>query len=106
MSARLASLVCSAPHRQFASGGCAAPAFDRRPATRGIVRPTPDPVASVAIGPQPPPKPGGTAGPSTGTTAEPGPEVEEPVRTTERFVVVRKREGTPATVAEEEDPRS
>jgi len=34
------------------------------------------------------------------------PEVEEPVRTTGRFVVVRKREGTPATVAEEEDPRS
>jgi hypothetical protein len=34
------------------------------------------------------------------------PDVEEPVRTGERFVVVRKREGTPAAIAEEEDPRS
>jgi len=34
------------------------------------------------------------------------PDVEEPVRTDERFVVVRKREGTPAAIAEEEDPRS
>jgi hypothetical protein len=34
------------------------------------------------------------------------PDVEEPVRTTDRFVVVRKREGTPATIAVEEDPRS
>jgi hypothetical protein len=33
-------------------------------------------------------------------------DVEDAVRTTERFVVVRKREGTPATIAEEEDPRS
>lgn len=32
--------------------------------------------------------------------------VEEAVRSTLRFVVVRKREGTPATIAEEEDPRS
>jgi hypothetical protein len=30
----------------------------------------------------------------------------KPVRTDERFVVVRKREGTPAAIAEEEDPRS
>jgi len=34
------------------------------------------------------------------------PDVEEPVRTNERFVVVRKREGKPAAIAEEEDPRS
>jgi hypothetical protein len=34
------------------------------------------------------------------------PDVEEPVRTNERFVVVQKREGTPAAIAEEEDPRS
>lgn len=34
------------------------------------------------------------------------PDVEEPVRTDERFVVVRKREGTPAAIAQEEDPRS
>ncbi len=34
------------------------------------------------------------------------PDVEDAVRTTERFVVVRKREGTPATIAQEEDPRS
>jgi hypothetical protein len=34
------------------------------------------------------------------------PDVEDVVRTTERFVVVRKREGTPATIAQEEDPRS
>ena len=27
-------------------------------------------------------------------------------RTDERFVIVRKREGTPAAIAEEEDPRS
>jgi hypothetical protein len=33
-------------------------------------------------------------------------DVEDAVRTTERFVVVRKREGTPATIAEEDDPRS
>ena len=34
------------------------------------------------------------------------PDVEDAVRRTERFVVVRKREGTPATIAQEEDPRS
>ena len=34
------------------------------------------------------------------------PDVEDADRTTERFVVVRKREGTPATIAQEEDPRS
>jgi hypothetical protein len=34
------------------------------------------------------------------------PDVEEPVWTDERFVIVRKREGTPAAIAEEEDPRS
>ncbi|TMK36948.1 MAG: hypothetical protein E6G58_02975 [Actinobacteria bacterium] len=34
------------------------------------------------------------------------PDLEEPVRATDRFVVVRKREGTPATIVEEEDPRS
>jgi hypothetical protein len=33
-------------------------------------------------------------------------DVEDTVRTIDRFVVVRKREGTPATIAEEEDPRS
>ena len=33
-------------------------------------------------------------------------DVEEPVRTDERFVVVRNLEGTPAAIAEEEDPRS
>jgi hypothetical protein len=33
------------------------------------------------------------------------PEVEEIVEETDRFVVVRKREGAPAEVAEEEDPR-
>ena len=33
-------------------------------------------------------------------------DVEEVVRDTERFTVVRKRGGTPAEVAEEEDPRS
>ena len=34
------------------------------------------------------------------------PDVEEVVRETERFTVVRKHEGTPAEIAEEEDPRS
>jgi len=34
------------------------------------------------------------------------PDVEDTVRTTDRFVVVCKREGTPAAIAEEEDPRS
>ena len=34
------------------------------------------------------------------------PDVEDAVRRTERFVVVRKRQGTPATIAQEEDPRS
>ena len=34
------------------------------------------------------------------------PEVEDPIRSTDRYVVVRKRGGTPATIAEEEDPRS
>lgn len=34
------------------------------------------------------------------------PDVEEVIRETERFTVVRKREGTPAEIAEEEDPRS
>lgn len=34
------------------------------------------------------------------------PNVEDTVRTTDRFVVVRKREGTPAAIAQEEDPRS
>jgi hypothetical protein len=34
------------------------------------------------------------------------PDVEDTVRTTDRFAVVRKREGTPAAIAEEEDPRS
>jgi hypothetical protein len=33
-------------------------------------------------------------------------DVEGVVRETDRFVVVRKKEGTPAEVAEEEDPRS
>ena len=33
-------------------------------------------------------------------------DVEDTLRTTDRFVVVRKREGTPAAIAEEEDPRS
>lgn len=33
-------------------------------------------------------------------------DVEEVVRETERFTVTRKREGTPAEIAEEEDPRS
>jgi hypothetical protein len=33
-------------------------------------------------------------------------DVEEPVHSNERFVIVRKREGTPAAIAEEEDPRS
>src|SRR5439155_17913483 len=32
------------------------------------------------------------------------PDVEETVRTTDRFVVVRKREGIPAAIAEEADP--
>jgi hypothetical protein len=34
------------------------------------------------------------------------PDVEDVVRNTERFTVVRKHEGTPAEVAEREDPRS
>lgn len=34
------------------------------------------------------------------------PDIEEVVRETERFEVVRKYEGTPAEIAEEEDPRS
>ena len=34
------------------------------------------------------------------------PDVEDVVRETERFTVVRKHEGTPAEVSEEEDPRS
>jgi hypothetical protein len=33
------------------------------------------------------------------------PDVEVIVEETDRFVVVRKREGTPAEIAEEEDPR-
>jgi mannose-1-phosphate guanylyltransferase len=33
-------------------------------------------------------------------------DVEEVVRETDRFSVVRKHEGTPAQVAEDEDPRS
>jgi hypothetical protein len=33
-------------------------------------------------------------------------DVERVVYETDRFVVVKKREGTPAEVAEEEDPRS
>jgi hypothetical protein len=33
-------------------------------------------------------------------------DVEEVVRETERFTVVRKREGIPAEIAEKEDPRS
>jgi len=33
-------------------------------------------------------------------------DVEEVVEETDRFVVVAKREGTPAEVASEEDPRS
>ena len=34
------------------------------------------------------------------------PDIEDVVRETERFTVVRKHEGTPAEVAEQEDPRS
>ena len=34
------------------------------------------------------------------------PDIEEVVRETERFTVVRKREGTPAEMAEELDPRA
>ena len=34
------------------------------------------------------------------------PDIEDVVRETERFTVVRKHEGTPAEVAEREDPRS
>ncbi len=34
------------------------------------------------------------------------PDIEEVVRETERFTVVRKREGTPAEIAEEEDPQA
>jgi hypothetical protein len=34
------------------------------------------------------------------------PDVEDIVRDTERYTVVRKHEGTPAEIAEEEDPRS
>ena len=33
-------------------------------------------------------------------------DVEDVVRQTERFTVVRKHEGTPSEIAEEEDPRS
>jgi hypothetical protein len=34
------------------------------------------------------------------------PDVEDIVRESERYTVVRKHEGTPAEVAEEEDPKS
>jgi hypothetical protein len=34
------------------------------------------------------------------------PEIEDVVRDTERYTVVRKHEGTPARIAEEDDPRS
>jgi hypothetical protein len=34
------------------------------------------------------------------------PDVEDIVRETDRFTVVCKREGTPAEIAEDEDPRS
>jgi hypothetical protein len=34
------------------------------------------------------------------------PDVEDLVRTTDRFSVVRKHEGVPAEIAEREDPRS
>jgi hypothetical protein len=34
------------------------------------------------------------------------PDIEDVVRDTERYTVVRKHEGTPAEIAEEEDPRS
>lgn len=34
------------------------------------------------------------------------PDVEDVVRTTDRFTVVRKHEGVPAEIAEQEDPRS
>ncbi len=34
------------------------------------------------------------------------PDIEDVVRDTERYAVVRKHEGTPAEVAEQEDPRS
>lgn len=34
------------------------------------------------------------------------PDVEDIVRDTDRFTVVRKHEGTPTEIAEEEDPRS
>ena len=34
------------------------------------------------------------------------PDIERVVAETDRFVIVAKREGTPATVAVEEDPRS
>jgi hypothetical protein len=34
------------------------------------------------------------------------PDIEDVVYATDRFLVVAKREGTPATIAEEEDPRS
>jgi hypothetical protein len=34
------------------------------------------------------------------------PDIEEVERQTERFTIVRKREGIPAEIAEEEDPRS
>jgi hypothetical protein len=33
-------------------------------------------------------------------------DVEDVIRESERFTVVRKHEGTPAEIAEEEDPRS
>ena len=34
------------------------------------------------------------------------PDIEDVVQETDRFTVVRKHEGTPAQVAEDEDPRS
>ena len=34
------------------------------------------------------------------------PDVEDVVRRTDRFIVVRKRDGAPAEIAEREDPRS
>src|SRR6185503_1631330 len=40
-------------------------------ATRGTTMPTPEPVATLAVVPQPPPKPGGTAEPVPSTTGEP-----------------------------------
>jgi hypothetical protein len=34
------------------------------------------------------------------------PDIEDVIRDTERYAVVRKHEGTPAEIAEQEDPRS